>query len=89
MILVIWLGFALWTAHVASKKGRHGGGWFVLGCLFGIFALIAAYLMSDLNERREQLRLLAKIAGEEPKQLPKKQQQAVDFNRFRRWAVEE
>ena len=37
---VIWFVFAIATAIVASSKGRSGFGWFILGCLFSLIALI-------------------------------------------------
>jgi len=40
-----WFVCAIFTAVIASSRGRSGFGWFVLGALFGIFALIAAAAM--------------------------------------------
>lgn len=44
-ILMIWLTCAVFTAVIASSKGRSGLGWFLIGCLFGIFALLAVGFM--------------------------------------------
>lgn len=41
----VWIGFAVITALAASARGRSGIGWFLLGCLFGVFALIAVLVM--------------------------------------------
>lgn len=40
-----WFVCAIFTAVIASSRGRNGFGWFLLGALFGIFALIAAAAM--------------------------------------------
>jgi hypothetical protein len=45
MIIIIWIAFAVLTALAANTKGRSAGGWFVLGIIFGIFALIAVLVM--------------------------------------------
>lgn len=47
--LVLWIGFAVVTAIAASSRGRSGGGWFLLGMLFGVFALIAVLVMPKLS----------------------------------------
>jgi hypothetical protein len=41
VVVVMWLAFAGLCAYIGSEKGRSGGGWFLGGLLFGIFALIA------------------------------------------------
>ena len=43
--LILWIGFAVVTAIAASGRGRSGGGWFLLGLIFGVFALIAVLVM--------------------------------------------
>jgi Na+/melibiose symporter-like transporter len=50
---LIWLAFAVLTAMAASGKGRNTFGWFILGCVFGIFALIAVLVMSSLKLKAE------------------------------------
>lgn len=45
--LVFWLGCAFASAVIASNKGRSALGWFFLGCLFGIFALIVIAVISS------------------------------------------
>jgi hypothetical protein len=39
--VVIWVLCGALCAFVASQKGRSVGGWFVLGCIGGIFSIIA------------------------------------------------
>jgi hypothetical protein len=41
MIIWIWLLFAIFTAVIAGGKGRSVFGWLLLGCVFGIFAMVA------------------------------------------------
>lgn len=43
---LLWLFFASVSAAVASKKGRSTGLWFILGALFGPFALIVILVLS-------------------------------------------
>lgn len=50
----IWLFLAVLTAVVASSKGRSAFGWFLLGCLFGIFALIIVAVLPNLTKREVQ-----------------------------------
>ena len=38
--LAIYVGLAFLCAHIAKGKGNSAGGWFVLGLLFGVIALI-------------------------------------------------
>lgn len=47
-IFFVWLVFAVLAAVVAGSKGRSAFGWLLLGCVFGIFALIAVALMPKL-----------------------------------------
>lgn len=48
-IVFAWIVIAGFTAAVASSKGRSGFGWFVLGCLFSLIALIAVAVMPSLK----------------------------------------
>lgn len=43
--LFIWLGFAVVTALAAASRNRSALGWFGIGVLFGVFALIAVLVM--------------------------------------------
>jgi hypothetical protein len=49
--LFLWFLFGLISAIVASKKGRSGCGWFLLGVLLGPFGLILA-LVVGANEKK-------------------------------------
>jgi len=41
---LLWLLFAIFSAVIASSKNRSGGGWFLIGFLFGPFGLLVAAL---------------------------------------------
>lgn len=62
--LIIWLIFAVACAIIANNKGRSGIGWFFLGLVFGIFALIVVAVLSPIGEQRAITRerdVLAKV----------------------------
>ncbi len=42
------------TGYIAQKKGRDGTIWFVAGMLLGIFAVIALYVLPNLNKRGDE-----------------------------------
>lgn len=44
-LLVMWIGAAIACAVIAKERGRSAGGWFVLGALFGIFALAVVAML--------------------------------------------
>lgn len=46
-VLTIWILFGVVAAATASRNGRTGCGWFLLGIIFGPFALIVALLPSS------------------------------------------
>lgn len=48
-LLILWLVCAFICAAIASSKGRSTGGWFVLGLIFGIFAVIVVAVLSNLK----------------------------------------
>ena len=48
-LVTFWVLSAIVTAIVASSKGRSTFGWFVLGCLISIFALILVALLPSLK----------------------------------------
>ncbi len=50
-ILLFWFGIAIITAIAASSKGRSGLGWFILGCLFPLLALILVAIMPAVKAR--------------------------------------
>ena len=43
-LLILWLVFGILAAVVANGKNRSTGAWFVLGALFGPFALVVGLL---------------------------------------------
>lgn len=45
-LVLIWCLFGIVAAVIANTKGRSGCGWFLLGMLFGPFALVIALLPS-------------------------------------------
>jgi hypothetical protein len=61
--LIIWAAIAAGTAYVASKKGRSAGSWFVLGLLFSVFALFAAWLVNPIGIDQEKSLEIAKKFG--------------------------
>lgn len=44
-ILLLWLGIAIITGIAAGARGRSGFGWFLLGCVFSLFALLAVLII--------------------------------------------
>jgi hypothetical protein len=48
--LAIWFLFGIVCMIIASVKERSGCGWFILGCLFGPFALVVAALPALTDE---------------------------------------
>ncbi len=76
MFVVVWIGFAVLTAIAASSRGRSGAGWFLLGLIFGVFALVAVLVMPRVSavpvdplapipgetRKRTELRLAAEAA---------------------------
>ena len=54
MFLIVGVIAGIICALVANYKGRSVIGWFFLGFFFGIFALIASLIVSNLKEAREK-----------------------------------
>lgn len=48
-IILIWIICAVVCAIIASAKGRTGFGWFLLGLVFGIFALVLVACLPSLK----------------------------------------
>lgn len=44
---ILWLIMAVLAAGIASHKGRSVGGWFIIGLVFGIFAVIVVAVLSS------------------------------------------
>lgn len=49
-IALIWIAIAVFTGVVASSKKRSGIGWFLIGLVFSLLALIAVGLMGPPDE---------------------------------------
>jgi hypothetical protein len=64
--LIAWLVFGLITAAVASKKGRNGCGWFILGVMLGPLAFLMALVAVEDKVKLEQDALDSKIAKKCP-----------------------
>ncbi|MAM95710.1 zinc ribbon domain-containing protein [Parvibaculum sp.] len=61
--VVIWLLFAGAAAVVASNKGRSGAGWFLLGAVFGLFALIVVAVLPNLKAEARDVATAAAVAA--------------------------
>jgi hypothetical protein len=49
-IIVIWVGFSLLAGHVAGRKNRSAGLWFLLSLLLSpLLGLIAVLILPDLT----------------------------------------
>jgi hypothetical protein len=49
-IIVVWVGFSLLAGHVAGRKNRSAGLWFLLSLLLSpLLGLIAVLILSDLT----------------------------------------
>lgn len=49
-LFFFWLICAVVAAVVAHSRGRNGAGWFFIGCVLGIFAVILVALLPSLKE---------------------------------------
>lgn len=56
--LVVSLLFGAIVAMIATKRGRSGIAWFLLGALFNCFALILVLVLPDLKVQEERARRL-------------------------------
>lgn len=56
MLWVLWLLFPIIAGVAAERKGRSGGGWFLLGLLIGPFSLVVLALPSIEEKRRDAAR---------------------------------
>lgn len=48
-LLILWLASAIVSAIIASNKRRSAIGWFVLGLIFGIFAVAVIAVLRPLT----------------------------------------
>ncbi len=51
--LFFWLLFAIFSAVIASNKGRSGFAWFLIGFFFGPFGLLVAVLPAQQKQTQE------------------------------------
>ena len=47
--LIVWLISACIASAIAAAKNRATGNWFVLGCIFGIFAILVVALLPTIK----------------------------------------
>lgn len=47
--LIVWLLFGVATGVIAAGKGRSGLGWFLLGCVIGVFGLVIIACLPSLK----------------------------------------
>ena len=50
-MLAVWIVCGITAAIIGSAKGRNPLGWLAIGFLFGLFGLIAACAVPNLNKR--------------------------------------
>jgi len=50
-LIIIWIGFGVVTALAASSRGRSFFGWLIIGCLTGVFGLIAVLVMNRVEAK--------------------------------------
>lgn len=63
IIVFTWLICGVVTGIIASSKGRTGVGWFLIGCLLGIFGLI---LIACLPSIKSPVRSVPQVADGRP-----------------------
>ena len=49
ILIIVWAVCAVFSGVIASSKGRSGFGWFLLGALFGVFAMFAVGVMPAIE----------------------------------------
>lgn len=50
-ILLIWVGLGIVTALAANARGRDPWAWLAIGCVTGIFGLIAVLVMENQKDK--------------------------------------
>jgi len=53
IILLIWLGCAIACWVIANNKARFAGGWFLLGLVFGLFALFVIAVLPSRERDKD------------------------------------
>ena len=49
LMLVVGIGMGIACAAIASRKGRRGGLWFLLGFLFSLISLVIILVLPKKN----------------------------------------
>ena len=66
--LLIWIICGIFSAIIASSKGRNGFGLLVLGLIFGIFALLAVgFMPSTMKQKDTTAKLWQSLPSDERK----------------------
>jgi hypothetical protein len=65
-LVVLWLFFAVLTPIVATAKGRSGVGWFLLGLVFGLLALIVVVVLPSLKPPEQPVKPIRTTVDPEP-----------------------
>ena len=50
VFVFLWFAFGITAGVIAEKRGRSGIGWFLLGCIFGVFALIVVIAIPSRHD---------------------------------------
>lgn len=64
---VLWIICGVVTGVIGSAKGRDGFGWFLLGCVLGIFGVILVACMPSLKAQPVQMMALEPAPRAEPR----------------------
>ena len=54
LAFLIWISTAIACAVIATDKGRSGFGWFFLGLVLGLFALVMIACLSRVDHGQRQ-----------------------------------
>lgn len=57
------------TSHFAEKRGRNRVIWFILGLCFGLFALLALFLLPSLKGEEKEIKVTGEIDSYTPEPL--------------------
>lgn len=68
--LIVWLLFGVATGVIAAGKGRSGLGWFLLGCILGIFGLVIVACLPSLKAQEVVVAAPAHQFGQSNKACP-------------------
>lgn len=74
IFIAIWVGCGVLAGVIAASKGHSGCGWFLLGLVFGVFALLFALVLPRIDDRPVQVTVNAPAPPEPPKDRRKQKQ---------------